>query len=172
MNPEIVQHRQCRQPAQPPTHHTPAHHRSSHCCPPHRPAWTAHPSCLLREEKVHGNCSIVFPPRSIPELVVFRKRYKCSQAEDCQPCTKECPYVRSVQYTVEPVWEQLILDNDECARSVIEALRTAGCKELPSHSDLAQVLQCTFDKCLLVPRPNVPCEDAEEAPLSDDPPAS
>ena len=73
-----------------------------------------------------------------------------------QTCEKECPYVRTVQYTVEPTWEQLDF-NDGCPDELKDVLTGLPSEVIPAHSELAHCLQCAYDKCFFEDQKCPPC---------------
>ena len=136
--------------------HTPPchrHHSSKHHCPPHHmDHFKLFPSCLLDKTDLpsghcHGHCHGVCPPKVQNEIVVFRKTYKCHMTDKTQDCDKDCPYVRTVQYTIEPVWEHL--DSEKLDPEICRTLNSLKYWTLPHNSSLSQCLQCHFDRAYI-----------------------
>ena len=126
--------------------------------PPYKP-W---PSCLLPPDCIEeGNCKGVMPPKAREEIVIFRKVYTCCMKDHVKKCDKECPYVRTVQYIVEPHWEQLVAETD-CSPELIRLLDELKPVPVPAHSELAHCLACAYDKCFLENDAGQPCGNPED----------
>jgi hypothetical protein len=110
---------------------------------PHGVAFRGFHSCKSEAACIPGGtCQPVGPPHASEELVIFRKRYVCSMKDHCKPGEKDCPYVRTVQYIVEPVWEQV--DCTGKADDLKDILQDQQTHEIPKNSDLGHCLACAF----------------------------
>lgn len=101
------------------------------------------------------------PPKAHEEIVIFRKIYTCCMKDHIKRCEKDCPYVRTVQYIVEPHWEQLVPVN-ECSAEFIAQLDKWTRRPIPAHSELAHCLACAYDKCFLENDACQPCQGLED----------
>jgi len=120
------------------------------------------PSCLLPADCIEeGNCKGVMPPKAQEEIVIFRKVYTCCMKDHVKKCEKDCPYVRTIQYIVEPHWEQLVAEND-CPPELITLLEALSPVPVPAHSELAHCLSCAYDKCFLENDECQPCQGPQE----------
>ena len=147
--------RSCRTPYVPePTNPT----NRAPCTPDPYPGFKAWPSCLLPAGCIPGNCEGVLPPKARDEIIIFKKTYKCHMKDHVQTCEKECPYVRTVQYTVEPTWEQLDL-NEDCPKELKDLLADLPAEVVPAHSELAHCLQYAYDKCFFEDQTCPQCSD-------------
>uniref|UniRef100_A0A6C0C269 Uncharacterized protein n=1 Tax=viral metagenome TaxID=1070528 RepID=A0A6C0C269_9ZZZZ len=138
----------------PPQHQPKAPHQRQHCPAPDCKDKVFEP-CVLPECHLDPShdCEGVCPPKVQYEIVVFRKRYKCCNKNTVQNCQKDCPWVQTIQYIIEPVWEQL--DVRAAGDDLCSQLNDLKYKELNQHSSLVHCLQCNFDKCYInkqVPR--------------------
>jgi len=126
-------------------------------CPPRAPSklW---PSFVMPPKCIDGSCATVSQPLARDELVVFRKRYVCKMTEQKHRGDKEVPYSRTVSYTLETVWEQLELDDNQA--STADALNGLQSVVIPNHSELAQCLLCAFDKSFIEEQPDIPCSQS------------
>ena len=117
-------------------------------------------SCKRPDSSVEGeHCKGVCPPKVKNEIVVFRKRYKCSASNKTQSCDKDCPFIQTVQYIIEPFWEQL--DCAKCDDAVITTLDGLPFQPLACNSSLAHCLQCNFDKCEITEQEPRNCDNSK-----------
>lgn len=121
----------------------------SHCAPrPHSlSSYRGYSTCRTQAVCLPKTCPSVKPPKGPVEYVVFRKRYVCSMKDHCKPCEKDCPYIRTIQYIVEPVWEQVCCQNQEQTLDELFGGQE-GC-EVGKSTDMGHCLACAFPECHL-----------------------
>ena len=77
--------------------------------------------------------------------------------EQIKPCDSACPsYVKTIQYVIEPHWEQVMLPK---VGHLVDKLAALKGKPIPDRSSLADCLQCNFGHCFLIEQPPPQCCD-------------